>query len=95
MVYADTEKPEIIDRELSITKGFVSMSYNASTRTSGAGQAIAGVFAAGVMFILGYTVVRVSLAERSLAPAVESSDAEIQMAIPGEGTLWAEFGNSY
>ncbi len=71
------------------------MSYNTSTRTSGAGQAIAGVFAAGVMFVLGYTVVRVSLAERVQAPATAASDADVQVVIPGEGTLWAEFGKSY
>ena len=71
------------------------MTYNTSTRTSGAGQAIAGVFVASVMFVLGYTVVRVSLAERVQTPAVAGNDAAVQMAIPGEGTLWAEFGNNY
>jgi len=72
------------------------MTYNTSTRTSGAGQAIAGVFVASVMFVLGYTVVRVSLAERVQTPAaVAGDDAAIQMVIPGEGTLWAEFGNTY
>ncbi len=71
------------------------MTYNTSTRTSGAGQAIAGVFVAGVMFVLGYTVVRASLAERVQTPVVAGDNDAIQMAIPSEGTLWAEFGNSY
>lgn len=74
------------------------MSYNTATqnatRTSGLDKAITGAFVAGVMFVLGYTVVRASLAETTQA-ATTSNDAEVQVIVPGEGTLWAEFGNSY
>lgn len=71
------------------------MSYStSSTRTSGAGGAIASVFVAGVMFVLGYTVVRASLAESAQVP-VASSDADVQVVVPGEGTLWADFGVSF
>ncbi|NJM96004.1 MAG: hypothetical protein HC800_01215 [Phormidesmis sp. RL_2_1] len=71
------------------------MTYQASsTYDSTTGRAIAGIFVAGVMFVLGYTVVRVSLAQPAASsPAPEL--AEVQVVVPGEGTLWADVGTSY
>ena len=68
------------------------MTYNTQTQTSNTGRAIAGLFVAGVTFILGYTVVRASLAERQVTTA---SDADVEVVVPSEGTLWADFGTSY
>ena len=72
------------------------MNHSTSTRTttSGTGQAITSLYVAGIMFILGYTVVRAGLAEAD-APLADSSGAKIQMVVPSEGTLWADFGPSY
>lgn len=74
------------------------MSYNTTTQnltqTTGAGRAVSSVFVAGVMFVLGYTVVRVSLAETSQL-ATTDNNADVQVVIPGEGTLWADFGTSF
>ena len=72
------------------------MNYNASTRTneqSALGNAIAGLFTAGVMFVLGYTVVRASLAQNVATPV--ATDATIEMVTPHEGTLWAGFGTEF
>lgn len=70
------------------------MTYNSSTQTTGLDKAIAGVLVAGVMFVLGYTVIRASLAAKSTQSAV-ASDSDVTVVVPGEGTLWAEFSNSY
>ena len=72
------------------------MSYNISNRaerSDAVGNAIAGLFAASVMFVLGYTVVRASLAQNSIAPAEAGAEAEV--VVPHEGTLWADFGTQY
>ena len=72
------------------------MSYNISNRaerSDAVGNAIAGLFAAGVMFVLGYTVVRASLAQSSISPAEASAAADV--VVPHEGTLWADFGTRY
>lgn len=72
------------------------MSYNTSTRVSTTDQAIAGLLAAGVMFILGYTVVRTSLAHTAIQQGIETtSEADVTVTVPGEGTLWADFGTSF
>ena len=72
------------------------MNYNASNRadrSDGLGNAIAGLFVAGVMFVLGYTVVRASLSQGAIAPAETGAEAEV--VIPHEGTLWAGFGTEF
>lgn len=72
------------------------MNYNPSTRTdepSAWGNAIAGLFVAGVMFVLGYTVVRASLAQNDATPV--TADNTIEMVVPHEGTLWAGFGTEF
>ncbi len=46
------------------------------------------------MFVLGYTVVRAGLAEADGISATNDG-ADVQVIVPGEGTLWAEFGKSY
>ncbi|MGB7087343.1 MAG: hypothetical protein WBD47_17425 [Phormidesmis sp.] len=75
------------------------MDYNTSTRvsthSSTADRAIAGVIVAGVMFVLGYTVVRANLAQTATGSDVATDEATIQMAVPGEGTLWADFGTRF
>ena len=72
------------------------MSHSTSTRTttSSTGQVIAGILVAGVMFVLGYTVVRASLAQADSSLATNDT-ADVQMVVPGEGTLWADFGPSH
>lgn len=80
------------------------MNHSTSTRTNASstgqaildtrGYAIAGILVAGVMFVLGYTVVRAGLAQADSSLAANDS-TEIQMAVPGEGTLWADFGPSH
>ena len=73
------------------------MTYNSqtrTTRTTGVDRAITGVLVAGVTFILGYTVVRANLAQS--APATVAGDsADAEVVVPGEGTLWADFGTSF
>ena len=80
------------------------MNHSTSTRTTNSstgqaildtrGHAIASIYVAGIMFILGYTVVRTGLAEAD-APLATNDGAKIQMVVPSEGTLWADFGPSY
>ena len=69
------------------------MTYRSHTRTTGADRAIAGLLVAGVTFILGYTVVRASLAQA--ATTAVNNDAEVDIVVPGEGTLWADFGTRF
>lgn len=69
-------------------------SARSTTKTSSVDRAIASLFVAGVMFVLGYTVVRVGMAEANSTGAV-TEGADVEVVIPGEGTLWADFGTSY
>jgi len=71
------------------------MSYNTSTHVSSTDRVIAGLFAAGVMFMLGYTVVRATLSQSSTQTGAVTESSDVQVTIPGEGTLWADFGTSY
>ena len=75
----------------------MAMSYNTSNRTgqqsAALGNAIAGLLVAGVTFVLGYTVVRASLAQNA-ASAADVGD-EIAVVVPHEGTLWAGFGTEF
>ncbi|MEL6604775.1 MAG: hypothetical protein AAFP20_16300 [Cyanobacteria bacterium J06614_10] len=62
---------------------------SASTQTTGTDRAIAGILVAGVTFILGYTVVRASLAHA----AQQTSGVlggDIEVVVPHEGTLWSD-----
>ena len=70
------------------------MTYNTQTRTTGIDRAITGLFVAGVTFVLGYTVVRASMAQNAQTTVV-GNDADIEVVVPGEGTLWADFGKSF
>ncbi|MEL6158863.1 MAG: hypothetical protein AAFQ40_07115 [Cyanobacteria bacterium J06623_5] len=70
------------------------MRYTASTRptgtqTTGADRAIAGILVAGVTFILGYIVVRTSLAY-SAQQTSGVLGGDIEVVVPHEGTLWAD-----
>lgn len=73
------------------------MNYNTSRRneqsSAALGNAIAGLFVAGVTFVLGYTVVRASLAQNDFAAA--DANADIEIVVPHEATLWADFGPEY
>ncbi|MFK8182732.1 MAG: hypothetical protein AB8B99_05105 [Phormidesmis sp.] len=71
------------------------MTYSSQTRTTGLDRAIAGVFVAGVTFVLGYTVVRASLAQSAQTATTPTADADVEVVVPGEGTLWADFSTSF
>ncbi|MGC1310385.1 MAG: hypothetical protein WA885_24410 [Phormidesmis sp.] len=78
------------------------MSYNNSStrvssvaRGSSADRAIASILVAGVTFILGYTVVRASLAQAEAQGVATTTDEDVQVVVPGEGTLWADFGTQF
>jgi len=61
------------------------MSYTSSTaRVSGADRTLAGLLAAGIMFVAGYTVVRMVAAQ----PATTAENVTYPVA-PHEATLWA------
>ncbi|MBE9059445.1 hypothetical protein [cf. Phormidesmis sp. LEGE 11477] len=73
-------------------------STRAATRsfaqTTGIDRAIAGLLVAGVTFFLGYTVVRASLAQTDAAtPTATNNDVEV--VVPGEGTLWKDVGTRF
>ncbi|MGB3293619.1 MAG: hypothetical protein WBB01_11590 [Phormidesmis sp.] len=69
------------------------MNYTSSTHASSADRAIASILVAGVMFVLGYTVVRASMAAST--PSATAQDSDIEMVIPHEAALWADFGVRY
>ncbi|MEL6351233.1 MAG: hypothetical protein AAFR58_05670 [Cyanobacteria bacterium J06627_28] len=70
------------------------MSYNVPNRTSatqstGVDRAIASLLVAGVTFVLGYTVVRASLAyEAQQAPDFVAED--VQTVVGHQGALWSD-----
>jgi hypothetical protein len=73
------------------------MNYNSSSRitgqSTGVDKAIAGLLVAGVTFFLGYTVVRASLAASTVsAPA---ADADVEVIVGHEGTLWSYVGTNF
>jgi hypothetical protein len=51
---------------------------------------IVGLMAAGVTFLVGYTLTRVTLAETSATPTTEDVQ---QSVIPHESALWQDFSN--
>lgn len=70
------------------------MTYNSSsTQTTGVDRAIAGALVAGVTFILGYTVVRATLAQSTAATTTANNDVEV--VIPHEGALWADVSTQF
>ncbi len=69
-------------------------STHAPTRTTGVDRAIASLLVASVTFILGYTVVRAGLSQSEASVTATDSNT-VQMAVPGEGTLWKDFGTSF
>jgi len=75
------------------------MVYNSSTQTGGFSQstgldrAIASVLVAGVTFVLGYTVVRASLA--ASAPQAAAADSDVTVVIPHEGALWSDVSTGF
>lgn len=69
------------------------MNYNASTQTTGLDRAIAGVLVAGVTFVLGYTVVRASLAQSN--PQAVATDSDAEVVIAHQGALWADVGTQF
>ena len=73
------------------------MNYNSSNRITGQAtgldKAIAGLLVAGVTFFLGYTVVRASLASATVnAPA---ADADIEVVVGHEGTMWKDVSTQF
>jgi len=86
-----------------VLKGMFPMNYNSSARVAGAqitGQAtgvdkaIAGLLVAGVTFVLGYTVVRASLAAST--PSTDATAAsDVEIVIPHEAALWADFATQF
>ncbi|MBE9033371.1 hypothetical protein IQ266_26915 [filamentous cyanobacterium LEGE 11480] len=62
------------------------MHSNTSTQVSAQERALISLMAAGAMFVAGYTVVRVNLAQNE--PATPAN--VITNVVPGEGTLWAD-----
>ncbi|MEL6247870.1 MAG: hypothetical protein AAFY78_02740 [Cyanobacteria bacterium J06648_16] len=64
------------------------MSYmSSSTRVSGADRAIASLLAAGIMFVAGYTAVRMTLGQS----VASGQDADVTYpVVPHEATLWAD-----
>lgn len=75
------------------------MKYHSSTtssaRTTSVDRMIASVLVAGVTFILGYTVVRASLAQSEQPSTTTATDSEAEIVVPGEGTLWKDFGTRF
>lgn len=71
------------------------MNYNTSTRVSNTDRAIAGLFVAGVTFMLGYTVVRATLSQSVTQQSSVAQSGDVQVVVPGEGTLWTGFGSNF
>ena len=66
-----------------------SQTRTVSTQTSSLDKALTASLAAIAMFIAGYTVVRVSLAQQ---PATTATGADVNLTVtPHEAELWADF----
>ena len=60
------------------------MTYNSAAQESGSDRVVLSLFAAGIMFVAGYTTVRVTMAQST------SFDSSVQVnVVPHEATLWA------
>ncbi|MEM9121666.1 MAG: hypothetical protein AAGD09_27920 [Cyanobacteria bacterium P01_F01_bin.56] len=62
-----------------------------STSLSAGDRWVAGLLAAGVTFVTGYTVARVSL----MSTGQDTSVAAQQNVIPHEGELWSGFSERF
>lgn len=62
------------------------MRSNTSLQISAQERALMGLMVAGVMFVAGYTIVRVNL---SMSEPRVSPDTIVN-PVPSEGTLWAD-----
>lgn len=71
--------------------------YNSSTRitgqATGVDKAIAGLLVAGVMFVLGYTVVRASLATSPKPITATTNDAEV--IVTHQGVMWKDVSTQF
>lgn len=71
--------------------------YNSSTRITGQAtgidKAIAGLLVAGVTFVLGYTVVRASLAANQPATAATADDVEV--IVTHQGVMWSDVSTQF
>ncbi|NET09469.1 MAG: hypothetical protein F6K16_33135 [Symploca sp. SIO2B6] len=66
------------------------MTYNTVAQESGSDRVILSLFAAGIMFVAGYTAVRVTMAQST------SFDPSVQVnVIPHEATLWANDSSAF
>ncbi|MEL6488425.1 MAG: hypothetical protein AAFV85_04745 [Cyanobacteria bacterium J06634_6] len=73
------------------------MNYNSSNRitgqATGVDKAIAGLLVAGVTFVLGYTVVRASLAASAVDAPITDADAEV--VVGHQGTMWKDVSTQF
>jgi len=61
------------------------MAYNTTTQASGSERLVLSLFAAGAMFVTGYTAVRVAMAQPSSSnPAVQTN------VVPHQSALWVD-----
>ena len=71
--------------------------YNSSARITGQAtgidKAIAGLLVAGVTFVLGYTVVRASLAASTQPTAATADNAEV--IVTHQGAMWADVSTQF
>ena len=44
---------------------------------------------------MGYTVVRASLAQTDSASSAAAADNDVEVIVPGEGTLWKDVGTRF
>lgn len=74
------------------------MNYNSSTRltsqTTGVDKAIASLLVAGVTFVLGYTVVRASLATSAAQPAAATAD-DVEVIVTHQGAMWEDVSTQF
>ena len=73
------------------------MNYNSSNQitgnATGLDKAIAGLLVEGVTFVLGYTVVRASLAT-SADPTV-ATDADVEVIVTHQGVMWQDVSTRF
>ncbi|MEL7144392.1 MAG: hypothetical protein AAGL08_19515 [Cyanobacteria bacterium J06573_11] len=71
--------------------------YNSSTRitgqATGVDKAIAGLLVAGVTFVLGYTVVRASLATSAQPTTATTNEAEV--LVTHQGAMWKDVSTQF
>ena len=61
------------------------MTYSSASHESGSERIAMSLLAAGIMFVAGYTVVRVGFAQRTTSP-----DSPVQVnVVPHQSAVWA------